>query len=59
MALVCLLTTSARASTIGKPKLHTTKPIVRKIENSKHGVVPDNELCIERFAINVGITDRM
>lgn len=52
-----ILTTSARAKTIGNPKLHTMSPIVKKIDNSKHGVVPDNELCMDRLATNVGITD--
>lgn len=50
---------SVRASTIGKPKLDTTNPIVRKIVISRHGLVPTKVFCIERLAKIVGITDNM
>lgn len=53
------LTTSALAKTIGKAKLLITKPIVRKIDNSKQGLDPDKLLFIDRFANNVGNIEKM
>lgn len=42
---------------MGSAKLLITKPIVRKMDSSRHGLVPPVMLCCERLARNVGITD--
>lgn len=53
----CAHTTPALFNTIGRPKLQTTKPIVKNIARSKYDG-PNSALCIERLIISVGITDR-
>lgn len=48
------LTVPVRASTIGNAKLLITKPIVKKIDSSWHGLLPENESCVNRRDAMVG-----
>lgn len=52
------LTMSARAKTIGNPKLLIMNPIVMNMDRSTYDG-PNNALCIDRLMISVGITENM